>query len=380
MELTISRGDLLRAARVAHGVVRRAPGSIPVLSNVLLDFGEAEEGVWRVAFVGTDLESVVRVSVPAQVVGGPGRLTVPADKLAEIAGVLEGGDVHVRPDGGHVRIGCGVDEYDLVSLPADDYPVWVGEPCGVSVELPVGELAGVLDATLYALPTMDHRRVLMGLLVELGGMGIRATGTDGKQMSRVRRDASVVGEGRGVVPGRFLGEVRKALGDEGVVRLEMGERQVCIVVGDVEFRSNLIVGKYPDIDAVVPREFRWEVRVNRPAMIVAARRAGVTADSKIRTVVLSFVGGGVCRFSSMAEDVGAFQGAVDVAFEGDGFEVAFNVQLFVETLGSFVGDELVFCVADPVKPCVVRCDADPDRLCVLMPVRLADVGRVKGEG
>ncbi len=372
MEIALEQNDLQEAANVVASLLKRSATTLPVLSNMLIDASETD----RVLFLGTDLESFVRIRVPATIKGGSTRLTVPADKMAELVGLLpSGATVRLIDEGGHVRIVCESNEYNLVTLPPDDYPNWQPESPTIRFTITQKQLKALLDAVLYAVPSKDHRRVLMGALMELQPEGVRLTATDGKKLSRMRvPKTESEGEGvqRAVVSGKLLNDVRRVLRDEGLVTVELGHKQVCFLVDHVEYRTNMIEGKYPDCDAVIPKDFPHQVRLNRNQFEAAARRAGVVSEDKTKSIILKFEDNR-CHFTSMAADVGTFSGDVPVEYQDKPLEIAFNYQLMIETLNSFSHPDIKLNIKSEQSPCVLICDEEPEHLCVLMPIKLADI-------
>lgn len=372
MEIVLERNDLHEAATVVASLLKRSTSAMPVLSNMLVDASEAD----RVLFLGTDLESFVRVRVPATVTGGSARITVPAEKLAELVGLLPSGTtVRIIDEGGNVRILCESNNYNLVTLPPDDYPNWQPEIPTTRFTITQKQLKVLLDAVLYAVPLKDHRRVLMGALMELQPEGVRLTATDGKKLSRMRvpkTEQEDEGTPRAVISGKLLTDVRRVLGDEGLVTVELGLKQVAFLVDHVEYRTNMIEGKYPDCDAVIPKEFNYSIRLNRTQFETAARRAGVVSEDKSKSVILKFEDGR-CHFTSMAADVGTFAGDVSVEYDSKPLEIAFNYELLIETLRSFSHPDIKLNIKSETSPMVLVCDEEPEHLCVLMPIKLADI-------
>ncbi|MBX3730832.1 MAG: DNA polymerase III subunit beta [Candidatus Sumerlaeia bacterium] len=374
MELTLEQKDLAQATLIVAALLKRSANTMPVLSNLLI---EAEDD--HASFIGTDMESHARVRVPAQVKGGPGKVTLPADKLSELVGLLPAGAaVTLKDEGGQVVLTTEATQYRLVTLPADDYPQWHPDTASARFHVPHQQMRKMLDAVLYAIPQRDHRRVLNGALMEIrNGEALRLTATDGKKLSRISEPIGEI-EGddqvRVVVPGKLLGELRRNLAEEGAVAVEVGSRQAAFHFDNVEYRTQLIEGKYPDCDAVIPKDFPFTVRINHDRFKLAARRAGITSDDKNKSIILKFADNS-CDFSSMAADVGAFAGRTSVEYDGNPLEIAFNFQLLVETLDSFGHPDIEIRIKSEQAPCLFHCAAEPQRECVLMPIKLADVRR-----
>ena len=370
MHLTFEQKDLTQATTIVAGLLKRSATTLPLLSNLLL---EVRDG--KAVFTGTDLESMVRVTIPVRA-DGPARLTLPADKLAELVALLPAGcEVTIEDNAGLAVIKTESNNYQLVTLPADDYPQWRIEAPVTRIEAKQSQFKRLIDAVAYAIPPKDHRRVLMGGLLEVRGLVARLTGTDGKKLSRMSIElAAAEGEENAslVVPGKLIGDLRKVLGEEGPLCAELGERQVAFIVDNAEFRTNCIEGRYPDCDAVIPKEFPGKARLNGDSFQMAVRRAGVTSDDKNKSIVLKFHEGG-CDFESSAADVGRFTGATALEYQGPPVEIAFNYQLLIETLGSFSHPDILLNVKSEQAPCLFKCNEEKDHLCVLMPIKLADV-------
>lgn len=371
--IKIQQRELSRAANATASLVKRSATTLPVLTNVLV---EASGNV--VSFVGTDLESHIRAECQATIEGTGLRFTIPAARLSEIVALFDPTDeVTIRPEGGNVVVETESATYKLASLPADDFPLWTEESATCAVQLPGDDLLRLIDSVLYALPAKDHRRVLMGALCQIGtDERLQMTATDGKKLARASVQAESLDtdnkSGVAVISGKLLADIRKQIAGSAPVRFEIGERQAAFVVSGIEYRTNVFDGKFPDCDAVIPKEFAHTVRLSRDAFKLAAKRAGVVSQDQNRSVILKFAGN-ACDFSAMAADVGTYHGSVPVEMDGEPVEIGYNWQLMCDTLDSFESDKIVLRIKSPQSPSVLTCEGDGDHLCVLMPIKLAEL-------
>lgn len=370
MHIKVAQKDLENAANVVSSMVDRGAGPLPVLGNLLI---EARDG--RVHFRGTDIESLVMVNLNAQVVR-EGRTTIPADTFRDIVKVLPPqGEVEIEEDGRKVVVSCDTNEYKLMTLPAEDFPEWPSETGATRIQIAQRKLKELIDATAYALPSKDHRRVLLGVYFELNDNTLRLTATDGKKLSRVITNIPEVdGASKAaiVVPRKLLDNLAKNLGNEGPVEIEFSARQVVFRFDNIVYRCNGIEGKYPDCDAVIPKEFPLEVPLNRDIFLQASRRAGIVTDDKNKSIILKFEDG-VCHFQSMAHDLGTFKGRIAMEYKGPTIELAFNYQFLNETLGKFGKPELRMFIKNATAPVVFKSADDDNRLSLLMPIKLSDI-------
>ncbi|MDX5300206.1 MAG: DNA polymerase III subunit beta, partial [Gammaproteobacteria bacterium] len=117
MKLTISREALLSPLQAIAGVVERKQ-TMPILANVLL--AADAQGL---TLTGTNIEVELVARVDLVQVHQPGRITVPARKLADICKALsENLMVDLSVDGDRLDIRAGSSHFRLSTLPADHFP------------------------------------------------------------------------------------------------------------------------------------------------------------------------------------------------------------------------------------------------------------------
>ena len=116
MELTIQRDDLLRGLQKSQSVAEKR-SSMPVLSNVLLEAKDQQLHLTatnlEVSFTGSHEASIQK----------EGAVTIQARKFYEIAKELPFPELHIKEkENQWVNISSGSTEYNLVGLPADEFP------------------------------------------------------------------------------------------------------------------------------------------------------------------------------------------------------------------------------------------------------------------
>src|SRR4029453_4147462 len=66
-----------------------------------------------------------------------------------------------------------------------------------------------------------------------------------------------------IVPAKCVNELARLLGEEGNVRMTVGENQVAFEIGGTLLVSKLIEGNYPNYRQVIPGEARERVTLER---------------------------------------------------------------------------------------------------------------------
>lgn len=369
MHIQVAQKELETATRVVSGLIDRAASALPITANILIETNER-----GVQLRGSDSESQVTVNLNASV-KKPGRTTVPGDTFGQIVSLLPPmSEVSVEEQNDRVTVTCDANEYKLMTSPADDFPDLAGDPGETRFQMTQKALKNMIDAVVYALPTRDHRKVLLGVFMELRDNKLRMTSTDGQKLARISVSLPEI-EGHGtaslVVPRKLLENLSKNMSNEGPVEVELSARQIVARFGNVIYRCNAIEGKYPDCDAVIPKDFPQMIPLNRDQFSQATRRAGVVSDDKNKSIILKFDNNG-CKFTSTAHDVGSFNGKMSLDYSGPALEIAFNYQFLIDTLGHFDTPEVRMFVKNATAPVVFRGREDEDRIALLMPIKLAD--------
>lgn len=337
------------AARIASGT------SLPILNNLLLHNGTLTADDSSVQFTARLCD---KEHEP---------IALPAETFAKIVELHPREPLVIEDKGGQVEVVTGSGKYTLATLPADDFPRRAQEPAKTQFDCP--EIVEDLRSIAWALPRKDHRRVLMGVHLEvLGGLAVRITAADGKQLAQRKvgvKDLSGADSAACTIPGPVVRML------ESETRIGIGERSVSFTSDAGSVVAQSIEGKYPDVSAVIPKDWRGKIKGDSKAIAKAVRAALVTSDQR-GLVVLVF--GERPTVSSAAADIGTASVDLPVECEGDvPAEVGVNAGMLVELLAAFPGD-VEIDVRDAVSPLRVERE---ETLAVLMPVKLADIR--KGE-
>ena len=179
MKFSIERGVLLKAVAQAQSVVERR-NTIPILANVLI---EAEGDTVR--FRATDLDIEVVDRAPATV-ERDGAITVAAVLLNEIVRKLPAGALVTLTDqgaSGRLSIEAGRSNFQLATLPREDFPVMASAEYAASFTAPAPVLRRLFDKAKFAISTEETRYYLNGVYMHVAegeqGRVLRCVATAG---------------------------------------------------------------------------------------------------------------------------------------------------------------------------------------------------------
>ncbi|MDR7522391.1 MAG: DNA polymerase III subunit beta [Armatimonadota bacterium] len=368
MQFTCGQDQLNRAVGlVGRAVSTRA--TMPILGNVLLETRKE-----TVKLAATDLDHGIQTEVGARIARS-GAITLPARLFAEIVANLPPADVQitVAENGTEVRVQCETVTYDLIGLPATDFPLMPEPEVTPVASVDSGLLRTMVRQTAFAVSTDETRVFLTGLYLVLDDKEIRLVATDGGRLAlRIGRLARAATQKVGViVPAKTMHELSRALiGVEGGVEIFLAENQILFTTPAVRVISRLIPGPFPNYQQVIPQSYKQRVTVGTERFLAAVRRVALTARDSANVVRLHAEGGVLVLVSSTPE-YGRAEERVVVSVEGETVVTAFNARYLVDCLAVLETDELVLELTGPLSPGVFRPAGQSDYTYVLAPVRVA---------
>ncbi len=370
MKATFPRQTLMSGISLVENAVA-GYGTLPILSNLL--FEATPKGV---DLVGTDLECFARVGLEARVEEA-GRITAPAKTLAEIVRLLPDDNVAIVTSGSRLTLTCGRNVYHLATMSAEDFPDWPKVEASTRLTLRQADLKRLLDNTLFAMPSRDPRRVLMGTYFHLAENRLTCVATDGRKLGKSSAQPAKIegpGEVSAIVPGRVLGEIKRALGEEGEVELAVTEKRIAFSLPNLSltYLTALIDGKFPQYEAVIPASFKRTIDLPKAILDEAITRAAVLAERRHHSVILSFQPNELAIKAESFEE-GSYEGVLEIQFGGEAFRIAFNYNYLHDVLKVAPDATVRMKVKEPAAPVVFECESDAETLYLVMPVRIADL-------
>ena len=365
MKFTAAREALLKPLQAVIGVVERRQ-TMPILSNVLII---AKNG--RLAVTATDLEVelVAEVNIDAE---SDGEITVSGRKLLDICKALpEGSKISVSLSGEKLSVRGGRSKFNLVTLPAAEFPVVEDIKAGQIITVSQASLGRLIEKTHFSMAQQDVRYYLNGMLLEAGGQYLRAVATDGHRLSLCQAELAgeELDEQQVIVPRKGVLELQRLMDGEGDLNIELGANHIRIQLDGIRFTSKLIDGRFPEYDRVIPKQSSNELKANRTEFKGALQRTAILSNEKYRGIRLIIRDSGVVLQAHNPEQEEAEE-ELNVEYSGEDIEIGFNVNYLLDALNAVEGDDVTLSVQDSNSSCLIREPGNDDCTFVVMPMRL----------
>ena len=377
MKLTIERAALLKALAHVQSVVERR-NTIPILGNVLLSAGDDGLG-----FSATDLDMEIADGAPAHV-ESPGQITAPAHTLYEIVRKIpEGADVSLSYTGDDPRlqVHAGRSRFNLPVLPAGDFPTMSSDGLSAPIAIDTNDLIRLIDRTRFAISTEETRYYLNGLylhaVVEDGQQKLRAVATDGRRLALAEMPApdGFSGAPGVIIPRKTINEARRLLEDVGeTVQMGLSAQKIRFGLDHAAMTSKVIDGSFPPYERVIPRDNKRVMTLDKALFAAAVDRVATISTEQSRGVRLT-VEAGRMTLTVRNLDAGQAVEELEVDYDGEAFEIAFNARYLLDVTGQIGGEIAEFRFADVAgggmaqDPALVLDPTDAAVQYVLMPMR-----------
>ena len=332
MEFSVKKFDLQNELDLTQGVVERKT-TIPILSNLLFEASGS-----RLTITATDLELSIRTSCEAKV-KKDGAGTIPAKKLLDLVRLLPEGEIRFKLLENHwVQVVSDRKTYKMVGMSRDNFPAIPAVPHPL-VKIPAGVISSLIAKTAFAISMEESRYTLNGGLLLLKPDAIVMVATDGHRLALAETDHKFEGlsnETRVLIPKKAMAEVQRLAveaGDEAEIEFSRDDSHLFFRVGERLLISRLLTGQFPNYEAVLPRENKRTVVLERGELNDAVRRVAQMADQRSHAVRLAVAKEGI-EISSSSPEYGEAKEIIEKEYKGDPLQIGFNAQYMLDFLGA----------------------------------------------
>ena len=373
MKFIVSSLKLLKNLQALSGVIG-SKNTLPILDDFLFQLTENE-----LKITTSDLDVTMSVSMVPDMVDGTGEVTIPARLLLEIMKNFPDVPITIAVDNTTLAIEliAGEGRYKLAGHKSDEFPQLPAMADTSTWEISADVLAKGFEKTVFATGMDEIRPIMSGVLMEMTADFLTFVATDAHKLVRYRRmDVKSDVVASFIMPKKPINQLKSILGtlaDE-PVRIEFNKTNASFVFGDYVLICRLIEGRYPNYDAVIPKQNPNQLTIDRQTFLSAIRRVAVFSSKATHQVRFRIAGQ---ELTLTAEDIDFYNEAkerLSCSYQGDDMEIGFNSRFLQEMLANFDSEMVKIEMSAPnragiIIPCENENEAE-DLLMLLMPVML----------
>jgi DNA polymerase-3 subunit beta len=370
MKFIISSGALLKQLQNVSGVLT-SNNSLPILEDFLFEITEGE-----LTILASDLDNTIitRIKAEAQ---EPGKVAIPAKMLIDSLKSFPEQPLTfiINPDTFGIEIASGYGKYKLHGHDPEEFPKIAAIEDGTSFSMDGSILYSGINKTIFATGNDDLRPVMSGVLMQVGAENLTMVATDSHRLVRYRRnDVKCESEESFIIPKKPLNLLKNLLGYvNGNVEIRFNARNASFSFDHIRIICRLIEGRYPNYDAVIPKENPFRLVMNRQDLVSSIRRVAIFSSKSSSQVKLAIQGS---ELNLTAEDLDYANSANErlaCQYNGEDMEIAFNAKFISEMLSNLDSERISLNMSAPNRAGILlpdsdTPDADEDLLMLVMPV------------
>jgi DNA polymerase-3 subunit beta len=369
MNFITSSTTLLRHIQSISGVLNTS-NTLPILDNFLFDI---EDGQLTVS--ASDLETTMITKLEVQSEEN-GKIAVPAKLLLDVLKNLPEQPCTFRVNEKfQIEIAYDNGKSKMIGFNGDEFPKLPNIENKSSIKISGDILAKAINKTLFATGNDDLRPVMSGVYCHFTPGDITFVATDAHKLVRYRRtDTEANGSSAFILPKKPLNMLKSNLRGDEEILLEYNDSNAIFTFNDIILVCRLIDGKYPNYEAVIPKENPNVLTVDRLQFLGSMKRVAIFANKTTHQIKLKLAGS---ELSLFAEDVDFSNEAnerLTCNYDGDDMEIGFNSRFLLEMLNNLETTEVKLAMSDPSRAGLLTPanneNTDEDILMLVMPVML----------
>jgi DNA polymerase-3 subunit beta len=336
MKFIVSSSYLLKQLQVLGGVINNS-NTLPILDNFLFSLQKNSLTV-SASDLETTMSAVLEVDSDSE-----GSIAIPARLLLDTLKTFpEQPLTFVVEDNNTIEISSNHGKYALAYADGAEFPnaVTLADPSATTI---LGDiLATAISKTIFAAGNDDLRPVMSGVFFQFSPENLTFVATDAHKLVKYQRSdvtASQVAEF--IMPKKPLNLLKGILaGSESDVTIEYNDSNAKFTFDNYELVCRLIDGKYPNYEAVIPKENPNKLSIDRGQFLSSVKRVSIFSNKTTHQIRLKIAG---AELNISAEDIDYSNKAEErltCDYQGDDMQIGFNSRFLTEMLNNLSSDEV----------------------------------------
>ncbi|MGB9763104.1 MAG: DNA polymerase III subunit beta [Minisyncoccia bacterium] len=349
--------------------------TLPVLSNVLLATNKNELHV-----LATDLELGIQLSVPGKI-EEEGQVVIPAKIFSSFLNTLTEEKITLENEKQSLKVKSGNYESIIQGINPEDFPIIPEVKTEKYIEIDKNVLKDSINQVLPSIGYINSKPELNGVFLSLEKNSLKFVGTDSFRLAETTLadndfKTNIKEKLEIIIPLKTMQEVVRIaseLDDLNLITIYPDVNQIQFIfknTTEVRLVSRLINAKFPEYQAIIPKDFEIELTVNKKDFSDAIRIAGLFTG-KINDVKLTLKPNNK-KIIIEAQDptLGKSQNIVEASYlKGKELEISFNYRFLLDGINS-IKDEIIFVgLNKEINPGLFRSNKDHSFIYILMPIK-----------
>tara|TARA_B100001109_G_scaffold154875_1_gene126002 strand:+ start:1095 stop:2213 length:1119 start_codon:yes stop_codon:yes gene_type:complete len=328
MKFIVSSASLLKELQKLGGIIN-STNTLPILDNFLFEVNK-NNLIITASDLETTFSSIINVdSELDSMVALPARLLL--DTLKTFP---EQPLTFLKTEKNTVEISANNGKYAIAYAGGEEFPKAPHVNDSKTIKIKSNTLHTAINSTLFASGNDDLRPVMSGVFFQFSSEALTFVATDAHKLVKYSRtDIKAEETAEFIMPKKPLQLLKAILqGSENDVSIEYNDTNAQFRFGDSSLTCRLIDGKYPNYEAVIPKENPNQMLINRVNFLNSVKRVSIFSNKTTYQIRLNIAG---TALQISAEDFDYSNSAeerIDCEYQGEDIKIGFNSRFLIEML------------------------------------------------
>ena len=343
MKFIVSSAALLKELQMLGGVIN-STNTLPILDNFLFEINGNS-----LTLTASDLETTfsTRIAVESEsnsMVALPARLLL--DTLKTFP---EQPLTFIKTEKNTVEISANNGKYAVAYVEGNEFPKAAQVNDAKTTLIQSDILYTAINSTLFASGNDDLRPVMSGVFFQFSTESLTFVATDAHKLVKyTRSDVTATDTSEFIMPKKPLQLLKGILqGSISEISIEYNDTNAQFRFGDSALTCRLIDGKYPNYEAVIPKENPNQMQVSRVSFLNSVRRVSIFSNKTTHQIRLKIAGAALQISAEDFDYSNSAEERLDCDYQGDDMQIGFNSRFLTEMLTNLQSDMIMLEMSLP---------------------------------
>ena len=343
MKFIVSSSQLLKQLQVLGGVINSS-NTLPILDNFLFELDQHD-----LKISASDLETTMSTSIEVES-ESEGSIAVSARLLLDTLKTFPNQPLTFKTEENNtIEISSSHGKYDMAYFDGNEFPKAVSIESPSCTVVAGSVLATAISKTIFAAGNDDLRPVMSGVFFQFSSDNLTFVATDAHKLVKyTRTDVTAEEAAEFIMPKKPLNLLKGILGGtDSDVTIEYNDANAKFTFDNVVLVCRLIDGKYPNYEAVIPKENPNKLNVERSSFLNSVKRVSIFSSKTTHQIRLKMAG---TELNISAEDIDYSNKAEErlvCDYQGDDMQIGFNSRFLTEMLSNLNSTDVLIEMSLP---------------------------------
>lgn len=339
MKFILNSKSLLEKLLLLNGVIN-SKNTLPILDNFIFEVNDK-----LLTLTASDLETTMTTHLELDAEAETKlNFGIDARIIIDILKTLPEQPLvfTLRNESNTIEMSSGSGNYELAYANAEEFPKRVILENPSVTTLPAHVLSSAISKTIFAVSNDDLRPVMSGVFFQFSPERLIFASTDAHKLVKyVREDIHANQVSEFIMPKKPLGILKNALSSsDEEITIEYNDSNASFKLDKFVLTCRLIDGKFPNYEAVIPKENPNKLVINRNSFLNSVKCVSLFSNKSTHQIGLGLGGNELNVFAEDTDYSHKADEHIPCNYIGEEFKIGFNSRFLIEMLNNIQSEEI----------------------------------------